>query len=562
MPETSDNDSVPVEKDVHKDNIQVAWTIGNILKSSFGPTGRKKLLVDSLGYYLVSSDGAKMLENMSLWHPVAKIMIGMASAQKKNMGDGSISAVILASELLRRAGNLIDQGVHPTKVIAGYGEASKKADEILDNVAVQVDISSSDMLRKVAYTSLSSKYGDADSSLLAGLAVDAVQQVAGPNTTPRLDIEQIHLVKKPSGTVADSEMTKGVIIDERVCHPEMPKHMKSAKIAVLACPLELEKFDHLPPSTKSEIIVTAPGQIESFIGLENATRGEWVDVIRSSGANVVVCERRIDDSVRDMLARAGIMAITLWRFSAKDKYLERIAKACGANPVRQLRDLRAEDLGFAEVVEEMDEGSDKIVSVRGCRNPLSVSILIRGIAKEFLDDVERGMNSALHSLDCLFQCNRIVAGGGSVHLELRKRLNEFSLEFGGKEQLAIAAYGEALASISETLVGNVGLNRLDVLPSLMSEHHDGNIWYGYDVLRREPADMMEAGVVEPLSVCKQAIRAASETAIMILRADAIIPRRRQEEGIPEDTPGRKLPGFTPARHMPEFKDWEKDHTVF
>jgi chaperonin GroEL (HSP60 family) len=564
MSEAIEETGLPQEKDVQRDNIQVAKTICDILKKSLGPTGTKKLLVDSLGYYVVSSDGAKMLESMSLWHPVAKILINMAVVQKKILGDGSISVVILASELLKRAGVLMDQGVHPTKITSGYEKASKKAEEILDEIAVRADVTDRKTLKRVAYTSLSSKFDETDSSVLADMAVDAIEQIAALNTVPSFDIDQIHIVKKSSGSIADSRMTKGVVIDETVVHSEMPKHVKKARIAVLACPLEIEKFEHLPPSMKSEILITAPGQMKSFVDQEYSTREKWVDRIRSSGANVVVCEKRIDDYVKYLLAKQGIMAITLWRFSAKDTYLVRIAKACGAEIVRSLQDLKEEDLGFAEFVEEREVGTGKVVFVEGCRNPMSISLMIRGVSKEFVDDAERAVIGALHSLASLFQCNRIVAGGGSVQLEMKKRISDFSLEFGGKEQLAISAFGDALGSIPETLVGNVGLNRLDVLPLLVSKHHKpGSMWQGFDVLQRKSADMMEAGVVEPLLVSRQAIKSASETAIMILRADAIIAKRTVEErSIPEDAPGRKLPGFLPASHMPEFKDWEKQHTVF
>jgi len=562
MSEEREEIGISREKDVQRENILVAKIIEDIIKGSLGPRGMKKILVDSLGYYILSSDGAKMLESMSLWHPVAKIMINTAAVQKKTMGDGSISAVILTSELLKHAETLLDQKVHPTAIASGYEKASRKGQEILNDIAIGSNISDRRTLKKIAYTSLRSKFDEIDSNVLADLVVDAIKQITTKNKD--FDIDQIQIVKEPSGTVTDSELVKGIVIDETITHSDMSKYVKEAKIAVLSCPLEIEKFEHLPSSVKIEILIDSPEQIESFVNEEHQIAKKWVERIRSSGANVVICEKRINDLVQYLLAKQGISAVTLWRFSAKEKYLTKVAKASGASIVDNIHDLSGKDLGFAELVEERKVGDNRFVFIEGCDDPMSVSLMIRGISRELIDDTERTLIGAIHSLSYLFQNSKIVAGGGSVHLELKKRLDAFSLEFNGKEQLAIRAFGDALEGIPKTLIENAGLNLLDTLPLARSMHHNpSNVWKGIDVLQREVTDMMESGVVEPLSLVNQTIKSASETAMMILKTDDMIPKREEEANkIPEDSPGRKLPGFLPTDQIPGFEDWGKDHTVF
>jgi chaperonin GroEL (HSP60 family) len=549
--------------DVHKDNILVAKTLGETVRRSLGPRGMKKLLIDSLGYYVVSSDEARMLECMSLWHPVAKIMINSALVQKKSMGDGSISVIILISELLKQAEVLLDQKFHPMSIVKGYEEASRKVQKILDEISVEIDVSDKEMLKNVAFTSIRSKFDEIESQILAGMVTDSIDQMAKRNSILDFDLDQIHIVKKPFGSIIESSLFEGIVLDETVTHPRMPRTVRDARIAVLACPLEIEKFEHMPPSVRGNININSPEQFESYLVEENRIIENWLERIESSGATVVFCKKRINDLVQYRLAKKGIMAVTLWRFSAKDKYLARIARDCGANIVNNLQDLEAKDLGFAESVEEREVGSSKAVFIEGCRDPASISLIIRGLSKELIDDAERAVLGSIYSVRNLFLRNRALAGGGAAFIELRERLTQFSLEFDTREQISIGAFADAMRAIPETLIRSTGLDIIDNISLLTSRHHEvENSWEGMDVIQKSVSDMMKAQVIEPLLSLKQVISSASETAIMILRTDRIMNKKDESESVPDDLPGKQLPGFLSAGHRPEFKGWEKDHTVF
>jgi chaperonin GroEL (HSP60 family) len=549
--------------DVHKDNILVAKTLGETVRRSLGPRGMKKLLIDSLGYYVVSSDGAKMLECMSLWHPVAKVMINAALVQKKSMGDGSISVIILVSELLKQAEALLESNFHPMSIVKGYEEASRKVQNILDEISVEIDVSEKEMLKNVAFTSIRSKFDEIESQILAEMVTDSIEQMAKRNSILDFDLDQIHIVKKPFGSIIESSLFEGIVLDETVTHPKMPRTVKDAKIAVLACPLEIEKFEHMPPSVRGNISIDSPEQFESYLVEENRIVENWARKIESSGADVVICKKRINDLVQYRLAQKGIMAVTLWRYSAKDKHLARIARDCGANIVSSIQDLEAKDLGFAESVAEKEIASSKAIFIEGCRDPSSISLIIRGLSKDLIDDAERAVLGSIHSVRNLFLCNRALAGGGAPFIELRERLKQFSLEFDGREQISIGAFADAMKAIPETLIRSTGLDIIDNMSLLTSRHHDAESpWEGMDVVQKSVSDMMTAQVIEPLLPLKQVISSASETAIMILRADRIMNKKDETETIPQDLPGKQLPGFLSAGHKPEFQGWERDHTVF
>ncbi|WP_287589014.1 thermosome subunit beta [Candidatus Borrarchaeum sp.] len=548
-----------------KSNILIAKIIRAILQKSLGPSGSKKFLVDSLKYFIISCDGATILKRMSIWHPVAKILIHLATAQKDTTGDGSISSVVLASEFLERAERLLDDKIHPSIIIHGYKEALKKALRILDEIAVEIESADRKILKKVVYTIMSTKLGAKASLVLTDIVLDVIERIKEKRDNNWIaNIDLVHIVKKPGKTVNDSIFVRGMVMDEQLIHPQMPKHVKNPKIAVLTHPLEIEKLEHHPPTVQGKIEINNPELIKPFIDKKAQILKDWVNKIKAAGANVVFCEKRIDDLAAYFLARAGIMAVTLYRWAAKQKFILRVAKACNANIVRDLDDLKEEDLGSANLVEERKVGDNKIVVIEGCKTPQSVCILIRGISKEIMEDVEKTVLDVLYATANLFKCNKIVAGGGAVEVELKKRLTEFSREFHGKEQFAVKAFADALLCIPRALVTNTGLNSLDILPFLIAEHQQSaNMWYGYNALGKKIDNMMNAGIIMPLAVTKAIFKGACETAISILRIDDMLNlKKEKKEEIPPDAIGRQLPGFLSASHLPQYKDHEKKYTVF
>ncbi|MFX1520263.1 MAG: thermosome subunit beta [Promethearchaeota archaeon] len=549
-----------------KSNVTIAKIIRTIVAKSLGPFGSKKFLVDSLKYYKVSGEGATILEKMSLWHPIANILIKLATTQKDVVGDGSISTVVVASELLERAARLLDEGIHPSVIIKGYHKALKKTLSILDEIAEEIDCTDREVLKNVAYTALSAKLGTKASSRLTDMALDVFDKIRDKRDTNWIaNINLVHFIQKPGGSINDSISVRGMVMDERRIHPGMPTRIKNAKIAVLESPLELSKLDHHPPTVRGKIAIDDLGLIKPFIEAKPKLLREWVNKIKNSGANVVFCEKRIDEMIGGFLSRAGIMTITLYRWAAKDKFITRIARACGANLAR-IDELEEEDLGFADLAEEREFGNSKMVILEGCKNPRAASIIIRGISAEIMQDAERAVLDALHAKASLFRCNKIVAGGGAVEAELKKRLTMFSREFGGKDQLAIQAFADAMLCIPRELVRNTGLNPYDILPSLNMEHQQSkNIWSGYNTFTRKVSNMMNAGIIMPLEISKAIIKGACETAISILRIDDMLNLKKdKKEEIPPDASGRtmQLPGFLSAEHLPQYKDHKKKFTVF
>jgi chaperonin GroEL (HSP60 family) len=549
-----------------RSNISIAKVIRTIIAKSLGPFGSKKFLVDSMKYYKVSGDGAAMLEKMSLWHPIANILIKLATTQKDVVGDGSISTVVLASEFLERAEKLLDERIHPSVIIKGYNKALKKALSILDEIAEEIEYDDREVLRNVAYTALSTKLGTKASSILTDITLDVFDKIRDKREANWIaNINLVHFIQKPGGAINDSISVRGMVMDERRIHSDMPKRIKNARIAVLRSPLEFSKLDHHPPTVRGKIVVDDIDLIKPFIEAKPQLMREWVNKIKNAGANVVICEKRIDEMIGDFLSRAGIMTITLYRWAAKDKHITRVARACGANLAR-IEELEEKDLGYADLAEERVFGDSKMIILEGCKNPRAASIIIRGISSEIMEDAERAVLDALHAKASLFKCNKIVAGGGAVEAELKKRLTMFSRGFGGKEQFAIQAFANAMLCIPRELVRNTGLNPYDVLPTLTMEHQkSNNIWYGYDAFTRKISNMMNVGIFTPLEICKTILKGACETTISILRIDDMLNlKKERKEEIPEDASGRsmQLPGFLSAEHLPEFKDHKQKFTVF
>ncbi|WP_456367331.1 thermosome subunit beta, partial [Thermococcus sp.] len=518
-----------VGRDAQRLNILAARIIAETVRTTLGPKGMDKMLVDSLGDIVVTNDGATILDKIDLQHPAAKMMVEVAKTQDKEAGDGTTTAVVIAGELLRKAEELLDQNIHPSIIIKGYELAAEKAQEILDEIAINVTPDDRETLLKIAMTAITGKNAENHKELLAKLAVDAVMQVAEKKDGRYVvDIDNIKIEKKPGEGVEESELIRGVVIDKEVVHPRMPKRVENAKIALIGDALEVKKTE-----TDAKINITSPDQLFEFIEQEEKMLKEMVDAIARTGANVVFVQKGIDDLAQHYLAKYGIMAVR----RVKKSDMEKLAKATGAKIVTNVKDLTSEDLGEAELVEQRKVAGENMIFVEGCKNPKAVTILIRGGTEHVVDEVERALEDAIKVVKDVMEDGAILPAGGAPEIELAIRLDEYAKAVGGKEALAIEAFAEALKIIPKTLAENAGLDTVEMLVKVISEHKNRGIGIGIDVFEGKPADMLEKGIIEPLRVKKQAIKSASEAAIMILRIDDVIAAKpskpeKSEGGMP------------------------------
>mgnify|MGYP000686899312 CR=1 FL=1 len=503
-----------VGSEARRTNIFAARVIAEALASSLGPRGMDKLLVDSFGSATITGDGATILKEMDVQHPAAKMLVEVAKAQDDEVGDGTTSVVVLAGELLKSAGELLDSNIHPVIIIDGYKKALDYSLKAVDEIAIKVDPLDKETLRSVAMTALSSKVVSEYKELLANLAVEAILQVV--RKTPegyRVDLDDVKVEKKKGESITQTQLIKGIVLDKEVVHPGMPKRVENAKIALLDAPLEVEK-----PEWSAKIRVTSPEQLKAFLDQEAEILKRMVDKIAKVGANVLITQKGIDDLAQHYLAKKGILAVR----RVKRSDVERIAKATGARIVTSIEDLSERDLGSAELVEERKVGEDKMVFIEGCPNPRSVTILVRGGAEHIVDEVERALHDALCVIRNVIREPKIVAGGGAPEVEIARRLRNYARGLGSKEQLAVFKYAEALEYIPSVLAQNAGLEPVDVLVELRSKHEKGEIWAGVDTIKGEVRDMFKEKVLEPSLVVKQVLKSATEAAEMILRIDDII----------------------------------------
>jgi len=510
-------------REAQKNNIAAARVIAEVLRTTLGPRGMDKMLIDSLGDITITNDGAAILKEIDVEHPAAKMMVEVAKTQDDMVGDGTTTAVILAGELLRRAEELLDQNIHPTVLVSGYRKASKMAIDVLEKIGTTVDIEDRQALKKVAMTSMSSKAVGLAREHLAEIAIDAVKQITEQRGDKRVaDIDNIQIIKKEGKSLFDSQLIKGIIVDKEVVHTEMPKRVENAKIALLDCPLEIEKTE-----ISAEIRIRDPAQIQAFLDKETAMLKEMVEKIKASGANVVFCQKGTDDMAQHFLAKAGIL--TARRVKQSD--MEKLARATGGRLVTNLEDLQSQDLGKAGLVEERKVGEDKMVFVEECKHPRSVAILIRAGLERMVDEAERAMNDALSVVADVIEVSKTVPGGGAVESEMAKELRGYATKIGGREQLAIEAFAESLEIVPKTLAENGGLEPIDILVGLRAAHEKPNGFVmGVDVLTGKIADMQKSGVIEPIKVKEQAIKSAAEAASMILRIDDVIASTKPREG--------------------------------
>lgn len=509
-------------KDAQHNNIAAAKAVADAVRTTLGPKGMDKMLVDNLGDIVITNDGVTILEEMQIEHPAAKMLVEVAKTQNEEVGDGTTTAAVLAGELLKKAEALLDQNIHSTVITKGYKLAGEKALEILKNISEEIKSDDINTLIKIAITSMSGKSAERASEHLARLAVDAVRTVMERvDNKIIIDKENIKLEKKQGGSSEDTELVRGIIIDKEVVHPAMPKHLRNAKIALLDNSLEIEKTE-----TEAQIQITSPNQLQTYLEEEEKILKSMVEKVAVSNCNVLFCQKGIDDVAQHYLAKKGIL--TARRVKKSD--MEKLARATGGKIISNLSDLTSSDLGFAGLVEEQKIAGEQMIFVRECKNPKSVSMLIRGGTEHVVDEVERALEDAIGSLVSALEVGKIVSGGGAPEEAVSKGLREFAQSFSGREQLAILAFAEAMEVIPRTLAENAGLDPIDILVELRSAHEEDKITYGVDVYTGKIIDMRAKGVIEPLKIKTQAIKSAAEAAEMILRIDDIISASKLERG--------------------------------
>tara|TARA_B100000949_G_C14285783_1_gene454109 strand:+ start:2952 stop:4640 length:1689 start_codon:yes stop_codon:yes gene_type:complete len=501
-------------REAQKNNIMAAKVISEIVRSSLGPRGMDKMLVDSMGDVTITNDGATILKEIDVQHPAAKMMVELSKTADTEVGDGTTSVVILAGSLIEKAEELIEKEVHPTIVVDGYKKAAAQAMKILESISIKISPGDKVWLNKVAKTSMASKLIWRESDLLSSIVTDAVLAVAEKdNGKYKVDIDDIKVEKKAGESLKDTKLIQGIVLDKEVVHAGMPKKIQKAKIALVASALEIEKTEF-----DAKINISNPDQIKAFLDQESNMLKDMVDKIESTGATVLVCQKGIDDTAQHYLAKAGILSVR----RVKQSDMEKLGRATGANIVSTLDDLSKTDLGFSLVVEERKIEEDKWVFVEGCKNPKSVTILIRGGTQRVVDEADRSIHDSLMVVKDVLVKPSIVVGGGAPEAELSMQLKNYANKLGGREQLAVQKFAEALEIIPLTLAENAGLDPIDTQVQIGAAHGQGHKWFGVNVHQGKVADCAKLGIYEPTIVKEQIIKAATETAGMILRIDDVV----------------------------------------
>jgi len=524
-----------------RSNILAAKVLAEVLRTSLGPRGLDKMLVDSFGDVTITNDGATILKEMEIQHPAAKLLVEVAKAQDAEVGDGTTSAVVLAGTLLDKAEALLDQNIHPTTIIEGFKKALDFALTELDKIGKSVNPEDKGLLKKIAATSIYSKYIGSGATLdrLTDMVVDAVLHIAEKkaNGTYEVRLDNVKIEKKKGGSLLDSQLVYGVVLDKEVVHPAMPRRIENAYIVLLDAPLEVEK-----PEISAKINITSPEQIKAFLDEEARILRDMVeriyniamerikkDGMEGKAGIVVICQKGIDEVAQHFLAKKGIMAVR----RVKRSDMEKLERATGGRIVSSIRDLTPDDLGFAKLVEERRVGNDKMIFIEGCPHPKAVTILLRGANDMILDEAERSLNDALNVLRNVLRKPKIVPGGGAVEVELALRLRKYAAQVGGKEQLAIEAFAESLEEIPMILAESAGMDALDTLMELRKLHSEGKVYAGIDVVNSKVVDdMFTVNVVEPILVKEQVLKSATEAATTILKIDDVIaaaPKKEEKE---------------------------------
>ena len=498
-----------------KNNIMAAKAVAESVKSTLGPCGMDKMLVNSMGDVSITNDGATIMKELDIQHPAGKMLVEVAKAQDSEVGDGTTTAVILAGELLSKAESLVDKNVHPTVIIEGYKKASEKAQEILNKIAIPISFEDDKSLRDLAITSLSSKGINVAEDHFAKIIVEAVKQVSEKiDGKYEADISLIKVVKKHGKSLDETELVKGMVLDKEIASSQMPKIIEGAKIALLNAKMEIEKTEF-----DAKINVESPDQMQLFLDEEERMLKDMVTSVTKSGANVIFCEKGIDDMALHFLGKAGVLAVK----SVSSSDIEKLSKATGAQIIANVKDLNAKVLGAAKRVEEVKIGDDKLLYIRECKNPKAVTIVIRGASNQVIDEAERSMHDGLCVVRNAIEDGKIVAGGGAPEAELAKGLRAYAVKVGGREQLAVEAYADAVEVIPLTLAENAGLDPIDIMVALREQHNKPDSQYfGIEVSTGKIKNMRDLLVIEPLRVKQQVIKSATEAANMILKIDDLI----------------------------------------
>lgn len=510
-------------RDAQKNNIMAAKIIAEIVRTSLGPRGMDKMLVDSFGDIVITNDGATILKEMDVAHPAAKFVIELAKTQEQEVGDGTTSVVVLAGELLKKAEEFLDMDMHPSIIIDGYSKAAEHAiNNLLDKIAINVDIEDENTLLKVAKTSMESKVVAANKDKLAKIIVKAVKSVAQEvDGTYKVDLDDIKVEKKVGKEIGETELINGIVLDKEVVHAGMPKRVKNAKIALISDALEITKTEF-----DAKINITSPEDVQRFLEQEQQMLKDMAQKIIDAGANVVICQKGIDEVVQHYLAKAGILAVR----RVKKSDMVKLAKATGGKIINTLKELTSESLGEAGLVEEVTVGEDEMIYVTKCKNPKALTILIRGGTEMMVDETERSIEDALHVVKNVIEDGKVVVGGGAPEVFLANGLREFAKTLPSRQQMAVEAFADALESIPKALAENAGMDPIDVIGELRMHHAKGEHTYGVDPLAGKVVDLNGKGILEPIRVKKQAIKSATEAAQMILRIDDVIASKGSDSG--------------------------------
>ncbi|MDA4134596.1 MAG: thermosome subunit beta [Thaumarchaeota archaeon] len=520
-------------KEAQRNNIAAAKLIAEIVKTSVGPRGMDKMLVDSLGDVTITNDGATMLKEIDVQHPAAKMLVEVSKATDNEVGDGTTSAVILAGALLEKAEELIDKGVHPTVIVEGYNKAARKAVEFLGEFAEKVSPTNKEWLIKIARTSMQTKLVSREAQELAELVVAAATQVAEKTgTTYKVDLSNIKVEKKPGGSLKDTKLVMGFVLDKEVAHSGMPRKIENAKIAIVNAAFEIEKTEF-----DAKLNISDPSMMKKFLDEETHMLKEMVDKVVAIGANVLICQKGLDDIAQHYLAKAGILAVR----RVKESDMTNLAKATGARIANNFEDLSSKDLGYAALVEERKVEQDKWVFIEGTKNPKAVTILVRGGTQRIVDEADRSLHDALMVTKDVIEKPAIVAGGGAPEAEMATRILKWTDTLMGREQLAAQKFAEALETIPIALATNAGLDPIDTMVEIRAKHAEGGKWFGIEAKQARVMDMHRENVIEPLAVKEQIIRSATEAACMILRIDDVIASGKSKG--PSGPPGGGMGGM-------------------
>ncbi|MDG6901015.1 MAG: TCP-1/cpn60 chaperonin family protein [Nitrososphaerota archaeon] len=522
-------------REAQRNNLAAAKLIAEMVRTSLGPRGMDKMLVDSMGDVTITNDGATMLKELDVQHPAAKMMVEISKSTDNEVGDGTTSAVVVAGALLEKAEDLVDKDVHPVVIIEGYSKAAEKAQEVYEKMAEKVDPTSRPDLLKIATTSMLTKLVNEDAPHLAAIVVDSILMTSEKDEKGyKADIDNVKVEKKPGGSITDSQLIKGMVLDKEVVHSGMPKRVEEAKVALVNSALEIEKTEF-----SAEIRIEDPEQMQKFMDEESNILKGMVDKVKEAGANVLICQKGIDDLAQHFLAKAGILAVR----RVKESDMGKLAKATGARMVTNLEDLTAKDLGYAKLVEERKLEEDKWVFIEGCKNPKAVTILVRGGTQRIVDEAERALHDALMVTKDVVEMPAVVAGGGAPEEEVSVQLRAWAQKLSGREQLAALKFADAMESIPLTLAENAGMDPIDTQVELRSKHQKDGKWVGVDAMNGKVADMYNKSIVEPLAVKLQILRSATEVASMILRIDDVIAAGRSKP--PAGGPGGGMGGMPP-----------------